>query len=426
MYRFGNDRIGATADERLPMVDEDNDSETKSPTVALPWKPSRTASIWCLTLPSIVFFLLAMIAFCFRGLYLPSSVRVDPSENGSLPVTVPRPSHRAFLTYHDFLFNGDNDDMSRTHHESSQSALVYRSDEHLWWRQKRKQPIAVSYNSRAITLNNASTLLIGASVHPVRHTPSSWEYTLQHAVTSGVNLITVYVFWDHHQRFSSQSPYDWTIATVLDASENSSAAATSNWTLADALWTAAISYGMFIHIRIGPYTCAEYSYGGIPEWVMLENPDNMTLRRPNVAWYEATQAYVGNVTQYLLDHGLWANQGGPIILGQIENELGGSVDPVADAPLISPDATLQDYADWCGSLVDRQNRGDTSMDDAAGLGGAVWTMCFGLSAPNTINTFNGVDGGDSWLYQHGETGRIQVDQPAMWTEMEGKHPCFTS
>ena len=47
----------------------------------------------------------------------------------------------------------------------------------------------------------------------------------------------------------------------------------------------------------------------------------------------------------------------------------------------------------------------------------VWTMCNGLTAKNTIETYNGMDG-IPWLEKHGGNGRIQVDQPAMFTEDE--------
>jgi hypothetical protein len=46
-------------------------------------------------------------------------------------------------------------------------------------------------------------------------------------------------------------------------------------------------------------------------------------------------------------------------------------------------------------------------------------MCNGLSANNTISTFNGDFSAPEWLEKHGDSGRIQVDHPAMWTEDEG-------
>lgn len=42
----------------------------------------------------------------------------------------------------------------------------------------------------------------------------------------------------------------------------------------------------------------------------------------------------------------------------------------------------------------------------------------GDSAPNTINTCNGQDC-TSFISEHGQNGRILIDQPALWTENEG-------
>ena len=144
------------------------------------------------------------------------------------------------------------------------------------------------------------------------------------------------------------------------------------------------------------------------------------MRRPNRPWLQTMQAFVQNVTQYIASHDLWAHQGGNILMGQIENELQGEIDDKdmqemlwvsVDGDLVddyqpgSRRATLQDYANWCGQLAQTVEPQ------------VIWTMCQGLSAPNTIPTFNGIDGSD-WLDQANGTEGVQVDFPALFT---GKH-----
>mmetsp|Transcript_14458 Transcript_14458/g.16592 ORF Transcript_14458/g.16592 Transcript_14458/m.16592 type:complete len:83 (+) Transcript_14458:349-597(+) len=52
----------------------------------------------------------------------------------------------------------------------------------------------------------------------------------------------------------------------------------------------------------------------------------MLMRRPNQEWMEAMQIYLKEVIQYLAIEQLWAYKGGPIIMGQVENELGDEID----------------------------------------------------------------------------------------------------
>jgi hypothetical protein len=170
--------------------------------------------------------------------------------------------------------------------------------------------------------------------------------------------------------------------------------------------------------------CAEYSYGGIPEWLPLKYPD-MNMRRPDRQWLDVMSAFVNETVSYLRSNQLWAYQGGPIILAQIENELGEEGTDVAFDPMQVDDdseefifeqqqrqgahrnASLQDYANWCGKLAQRLEPNVT------------WTMCNGLSANNTIDTFNGDYLVTHWLESHGDSGRIQISQPALYTEDEG-------
>lgn len=175
--------------------------------------------------------------------------------------------------------------------------------------------------------------------------------------------------------------------------------------------------------------CAEYNYGGIPEWVALHKPE-MAMRRLNKDWLEAMENYVKSTVEYLQHNRLFAYQGGPIVMAQIENELGEEDDhdniPIVDDDIPLEDSTLfrklmtnndtrvevsagkkvtvQDYADWCGTLVQQL------------APKVVWTMCNGLTANNTILTCNG-DCSTKWLEDYGTgSGRIQMDQPAIWTE----------
>lgn len=286
------------------------------------------------------------------------------------------------------------------------------------------QPLQVSYDNRAMKINGERVFFLGGSMHPSRATKKTWNYALDEAVRNGLNLITIYVMWSDHQPFPAKA-IDWSFSKSVEC-DNNAFDDSCNWSLATAIRSAA-NRGLFVHLRIGPYDCAEYNYGGIPEWLALNKP-KMAMRRPNQEWLEVMEGFVRQIIDYISKNQLWAHQGGNIIMGQIENELGGDVDSItenllyvdANGNFLDPDAvvelpvstplrnaTLQDYADWCGTLVDRLAPNVT------------WTMCNGLSAKNTINTCNDVGGGIGFLEKYGGNGRIQIDQPPIFTEFEG-------
>lgn len=300
-----------------------------------------------------------------------------------------------------------------------------------FWNYAPHGPISVTYDERALLLNGTRVLFLSGSMHPARATPSSWENALDEAVRQGLNMITLYVVWAVHQPFSDME-MDWSLPGS-PRSCNEVMETPCGWTLASAI-RAAANRGLFVHARIGPYICAEYSYGGIPEWIPLNKPD-MNMRRPNQPWMDVMETYTKSAIQYLTENNLWAHQGGPILMGQIENELGGNANPDTEHLVViessdgyeSDDippsrnretkqavnqmrnSTLQDYADWSGTIA------------AKYAPKVLWTMCNGLTAPNTINTCNGfgeASCSDEWLESHGQSGRIQIDQPALWTEDE--------
>lgn len=279
-------------------------------------------------------------------------------------------------------------------------------------------PLNVSFDGRSLLLNSDRVFFLAGSLHPVRATPATWDMALDQAVQHGLNMITLYVMWAAHQPFPHQ-PLDWKLPS---ASVDEIKSHNRDWTLASAIQAAA-SRGLFVHIRLGPYVCAEYNYGGIPEWVPLQYPD-MDLRRPNPQWLTVMQDFITAAVHYLESHQLWAYQGGPIVLAQIENELqqddsdvvkesnlrfvnGKEMNDRDRDPAVRNNVTLQDYANWCGHLAHSV------------APQVVWTMCNGLTAPNTIETFNGDKYGASWLEYHGQSGNIQVSHPALWTEDEG-------
>jgi len=72
------------------------------------------------------------------------------------------------------------------------------------------------------------------------------------APSSGLNMVTIYVFWAEHQRFPGQK-MDWTLMAGrgLACQVGTTRPSYCGWSLADAIRAAAMR-GLFVHARIGP------------------------------------------------------------------------------------------------------------------------------------------------------------------------------
>ena len=230
------------------------------------------------------------------------------------------------------------------------------------------KPYSVSYDRRSIRLNDEPVAFLSGSIHYPRSTPAMWPQLMKQAAADGLNMIEIYVFWNYHQ--VTEDSMDWTgrgnLTLFLDA-------------VAEA--------GLFANLRIGPYVCAEWDYGGIPTWLAYK--PGMRYRAFNQPWLDSVQQWFQIVVDVTRDY--FADRGGPIVLAQVENELNG-----AD----------QRYVDWNGQLAASMNVN------------VPWIMCNGQSANNTINTCNGDDCA-GFIDGNGQSGRILIDQPALWTENEG-------
>lgn len=233
----------------------------------------------------------------------------------------------------------------------------------------RGTPYQVSYDHRAITINGTRTMLISGCIHYPRSTPGMWPYLMNMAKQNGLNTIQTYVFWNIHE----QRP------GVLDFSGRAN--------LSRFLEEAAKA-GLFVNLRIGPYVCAEWNYGGLPAW--LNQVPNISFRSHNAAWENAMLKFIQTILDYVEPY--LAKNGGPIILAQIENEYNGND---------------QQYVQWCGDLVTNEFS-NTQIP---------WIMCNGKAANSTIETCNSCNClDDGWIDNH---RRMYPDKPMMFTENEG-------
>lgn len=225
---------------------------------------------------------------------------------------------------------------------------------------------SVTYDRKAILINGQRRILISGSIHYPRSTPEMWEDLIQKAKDGGLDVIDTYVFWNVHE----QSPGNYNFKGRYD--------------LVRFIKTVQ-KVGLYAHLRIGPYVCAEWNFGGFPVW--LKYVPGISFRTDNEPFKIAMQGFTQKIVQMMKNEKLFASQGGPIILSQIENEYGPQ----------SRGAAGHAYINWAAKM-------------AVGLDtGVPWVMCKEDDAPDpVINACNG-------FYCDPFTPNKPY-KPTMWTE----------
>ncbi|OIW03513.1 hypothetical protein TanjilG_31026 [Lupinus angustifolius] len=208
---------------------------------------------------------------------------------------------------------------------------------------------SVTYDRKAIVINGQRRILISGSIHYPRSTPEMWEDLIEKAKHGGLDVIDTYVFWNVHE----PSPGNYNFE--------------GRYNLVRFIKTVQ-KVGLYVHLRIGPYVCAEWNFGGFPVW--LKYVPDISFRTDNGPFKAAMQGFTQKIVQMMKNEKLFQSQGGPIILSQIENEFG----PVSKAL----GAAGLSYTNWAAKM-------------AVGLGtGVPWVMCKEDDAPDpVINACNG-------------------------------------
>nr|GEV23475.1 beta-galactosidase 8 [Tanacetum cinerariifolium] len=186
--------------------------------------------------------------------------------------------------------------------------------------------VNVTYDHRALVIDGKRQVLVSGFIPSPRSTPDMWPGLIQKAKDGGLDVIETYVFWNLHEPVRNQYDFEGRkdLVTFLNL-------------VAEA--------GLYAHIRIGPYVCVEWNYGGFPLW--LHFIPGVVLQTDNEPFKAEMKRFTANVVSLLKDFNLYASQGGPIILSQIENEYGNIEKEYGPA--------AQNYIKWAASMATSLN-----------------------------------------------------------------------
>jgi beta-galactosidase len=201
-------------------------------------------------------------------------------------------------------------------------------------------------------LNGKPFVVKAAEIHYPRIPRAYWEHRIKMCKSLGMNTICIYVFWNIHEQREGQ----------FDFTGNNDIAA---------FCKLAKKNGMYVIVRPGPYVCAEWEMGGLPWWLLKKK--DIRLREDDPYFIERVKLFEKKVGEQLAP--LTIQNGGPIIMVQVENEYGSYGE---NKPYVSK---IRDIVKSSGFNKVALFQCDWSSNfEKNGLDDLVWTMNFGTGA----------------------------------------------
>ncbi|KAK4298222.1 hypothetical protein Pmani_029407 [Petrolisthes manimaculis] len=142
---------------------------------------------------------------------------------------------------------------------------------------------------------------ISGSIHYFRVHPTDWRDRLRKMRMAGFNAVQTYVEWASHE--PEPGMYDFTGMFDLET-----------------FIKTAQEEDLSVILRLGPFIDAERDMGGLPYWLLHMNPE-MRLRTSDPTYLQYVDRWFTSVLLPKVKPLLYEN-GGPIIMLQVENEYG--------------------------------------------------------------------------------------------------------
>ena len=240
--------------------------------------------------------------------------------------------------------------------------------------QAAQKPGTFTTGNKTFLLNGEPFIVKAAEVHYPRIPRPYWEHRIQMCKALGMNAVCIYIFWNIHEQQEGQFDF------------------TGNNDVAE-FCRLAQKNGLYVIVRPGPYVCAEWEMGGLPWWLLKKK--DIKLRERDPYFMERVKIFEEKVGEQLKP--LTIQNGGPIIMIQVENEYGSYGE---DKPYVSEirDCLRSIYGkelslfqcDWSSNF------------EKNGLDDLTWTMNFGTGA-NIDDQFR-------------RLGQLRPDAPKMCSE----------
>jgi len=150
-------------------------------------------------------------------------------------------------------------------------------------------------NDRYLLLDGKPWFPIIGEFHYTRYPEKDWERELLKIKAAGIQVISTYVFWIHHEEIEGE--FNWKgqrdLRRFIELCGKN---------------------GLYVWVRVGPWDHGEVRNGGLPDWLIAKTP----TRENNPVYLDHVRRFWGEISKQV--QGLFWKDGGPIVGIQLENE----------------------------------------------------------------------------------------------------------
>ena len=152
---------------------------------------------------------------------------------------------------------------------------------------------------KAFLLDGKPFVIRCGEMHFGRIPREYWRHRIQMVKASGFNAVCAYVFWNYHEQRRGEYDFkgDKDVAAFCRVAQEE---------------------GMWVLVRPGPYTCAEWEFGGLPWWLLKD--DGVKLRTSDPRYLEPSSKFLNRLAKEI--EPCQITKGGNVLMVQIENEYG--------------------------------------------------------------------------------------------------------
>jgi len=182
---------------------------------------------------------------------------------------------------------------------------------------RRPDGSELTLNSRNLLLNGKPWLPVMGEFHFSRCPETDWRDELLKMKAGGVDIVSTYVFWIHHEEVDGQ--FDWPGQRSLRKFVETCA-----------------EVDIPVIVRCGPWCHGEVRNGGLPDWVVKQK--DYKPRTEDARFLARVKTLYGEIEKQV--RGLLWKDGGPVIGVQLDNEFGGPASYLLALKKIAVDAGL--------------------------------------------------------------------------------------